>query len=772
MSDEQARVNKFQRIQKLLMIAAREESEQQFSSSKTSYIKSIDTLLDYLKSEKNERCKTVIKSQAQFALERAESIKNHQINGNTNNLIFFIHSNAIYCYEKALDYDTKKEYEKALIWYTESTQQYIDLLKHSNQPELKKKITQILDRAEKLKRLTNTIRRASSDLKSIKQNCLSDKEIEVLRESSIINDKLFLPWIDAFDKNEELNDKKGFIDPDGVLKLSEQQEIHFHSWKRISEIIKKPTIISDLNIENVTQYVVSDCSFVASLIVSAIFESKYKKKLISNLIYPQNQQGEPIINPSGKYAIKLFFNGIQRKVIIDDYFPIDKFGNLLTSYSKNELWICLLEKAYMKLNGGYSFQGSNSGIDIHHLTGWIPEEILLKSTEFNHNITWKRLTSGYSFGDCLITASTGDIDSKTSNDIGLFSNHAYAVLDVKEISNLKLIKLKNPWKTLGWKGKFSSRDKKSWSFDLMKELNYDLKKEYENDEGIFWLDFDSLCQYFSTLHLSWNPELFNHSSIRHISWKLNECPIIKKDTFNMSYNPQYQLMIKGKGIVWIMLTKHVKSLTTKYQDYITFHVYQGEERKLYKGIPLIEGVYSNNPHYLISLHSNEDKSHFYTLLLSQYDEMKPIRYSLKVYSTVPIYFNELKPYPHKSIIFSEWNKLNSGGSVMNTSTYCINPQFELIIKKTTDVILSLETIDNISVNIVICQFNGERVHLATTDIVIATSGDYRNSYCFCELKQVQNITLTVVVSTYYQGEYCPFTLKVESKSHPIQLLRL
>ena len=74
----------------------------------------------------------------------------------------------------------------------------------------------------------------------------------------------------------------------------------------------------------------------------------------------------PIYNPAGKYLVKLHVNGIARKVVVDDRFPLSRDGRLMTSHTTHaqELWVSIIEKAYMKVNGGYDFPGSNSGIDM------------------------------------------------------------------------------------------------------------------------------------------------------------------------------------------------------------------------------------------------------------------------------------------------------------------------------------------------------------------------------------------------------------------------
>ena len=134
--------------------------------------------------------------------------------------------------------------------------------------------------------------------------------------------------------------------------------------------------------------------------------------------------------------ISLNLNGCSRKIIIDDYLPIDNFNNLLCSLTTNkgELWVSLLEKAYLKVMGGYDFPGSNSNIDLHALTSWIPERLAIhgEHTDFNSDSDFERMFDRLHKGDVLITIATGPINKDAEERTGLVSTHATKMLNTKQ----------------------------------------------------------------------------------------------------------------------------------------------------------------------------------------------------------------------------------------------------------------------------------------------------------------------------------------------------
>lgn len=84
----------------------------------------------------------------------------------------------------------------------------------------------------------------------------------------------------------------------------------------------------------------------------------------------------------------------------------------------------------------------------------------------------------------------------------------------------------------------------------------------------------------------------------------------------------------------------------------------------------------------------------------------------------------------------------------------------------------MECNEDYSLNLMICKFEGKRVKFATTDIVIANSGNYRKKFCYCELNGVKSGIYIIVCSTFNFGEIGKFNLIVESTNDSIELEKM
>lgn len=80
---------------------------------------------------------------------------------------------------------------------------------------------------------------------------------------------------------------------------------------------------------------------------------------------------------------------------------------------------------------------------------------------------------------------------------------------------VRFMQVKNPWSHKRWCGPYSHLDTTRWTSELMDALNFDPSVAEQIDDGIFWIDFDSVCGYFTSIHLNWNPELFTHRWVLH-----------------------------------------------------------------------------------------------------------------------------------------------------------------------------------------------------------------------------------------------------------------
>jgi calpain-7 len=573
----------FQQAQNFAKKAIEHDNKKEIEPAVFYYIEATQALISYkqLINEKNQKnANTSLDSTINQYLSRAELLKNiiRQQNPKSDDVKNAFEKDlekVFYILSEALDEDTNSNLDEALELYTSAIEFFIKIKKQKDTTTtittkqlekfkiLERNIPNALQRAEEIKKKLNlqTVKlTASPDIlptlpdiptddpntsssdsppppsnatpsnhettshkltksETSQNGTFSKEEIDVLRHVSNINGQNYVPFFTELDSKERFSFSLPFTDKSGHLALSKSQKDRFSAWVRPDEIYEDPKLMMLVSSFSVKQTCISDCSFVASLTVIAQYERKFNKQLLAKIIFPQNKNAEPIYNPCGKYMVRLHLNGCWRKIIIDDYLPIDKHNNLLCSMTTNrgELWVSLLEKAYLKVMGGYDFPGSNSNIDLHSLTNWIPERLSIHAqhTEFDRNKDFDRMFERLHTGHLLITVATGPLSKQDQERTGLVDTHAYAVLDIRRFNDMKLFQLKNPWSHLKWKGNFSENDTRNWTDEIKKGLNYDPHLSCNVDNGIFWIDYDSLLKFFDVFYLSWEPDMFSYTSCYH-----------------------------------------------------------------------------------------------------------------------------------------------------------------------------------------------------------------------------------------------------------------
>ncbi|KAI8912123.1 hypothetical protein DFJ77DRAFT_520421 [Powellomyces hirtus] len=571
----------------------------------------------------------------------------------------------------------------------------------------------------------------SSSPSSHHSSTLSASEVQVLKQSSYINGKIYLPWSER-DGKEALMCRGIYTDDDGRLALSPQQRLQFSQWMRAGDILGTVMMLPEHS-TSIVQDVVTDCSVVASLSVSAAYERNFAKQLVTSCIFPQNAAAVPTYNPDGKYVVKLILNGVARQVVVDDFLPVDKKSNPLCAFSEDgSLWPSILEKAYLKVWGGYGFPGSNSGIDLHAMTGWIPENIFFKDPKLNQAHCFRRLQNGLHAGNALITLGTPSVLDDSVAQLGLVGGHAYSVLDACEVVGLgrKLVPtviVRNPWRQAG------TPNAQLVSNAQMTRSHSQLLKGKSN--GVFSVPFADVCQNFETAHVNWDPRMWTHRYTLHASWP----PLgPTKDVFNLGNNPQYSLEVdvdhERLAAVWILLTKHV-TMTEENTDYITLHVYSGTngEKVYYPDTPFVRGVYINNPHILIKF-SSPVGCNKYTIVLSQHEKsVRALQYTFTVYAMSPFHVQkvpELCPHIQQ------------------------NPQYIMDMSEPGSIVVLLEAPKQFAVNV--------KLLGGSDDTVMHSSGDYRKGFCYLKCDVLEAGRYTIVPSTYAPNCIGSFLLSVQS----------
>ncbi|TQS34664.1 hypothetical protein Golomagni_04942 [Golovinomyces magnicellulatus] len=635
---------------------------------------------------------------------------------------------------------------------------------------------------------------------------ISPKEKRVLLESSRLNGNLFPPWTSEPDDAVFENSIEGetlytysiliSCSPEGPkiyseptqLRLSEKQKSIFGGWKRpfehedISHNVD--LIMSSQNEIDLVQDVTNDCSVVASLCAVVSQASNIYGQLIASVFYPHNKSTmSPKISKSGKYIFRLQFNGCFRKVTIDDRLPKSNNSRSLHTVDRNNrrlVWPALLEKAYLKLYGGYDFPGSNSGTDLWIILGWIPEQVFLRSDFFEIDHFWTRIYKAFGYGDILITLGTGDLTPSEEKEFGLVGKHDYAILDVKEMNSKRLLLIKNPWcNSIVWQGISKTSP----------ELPYHVSEEYKDDPqekslelpkkttGKFWMDIESVALHFEHIYLSWNPGLFHYRQDHHFNWVIPKI----QNSGSFIHNPQYALKSTNKETVWVLLSRHSsteeqclnQSLHNERQSsavsatlgYISLYVHETSGHRVYlSDDALHRGAFVDSPQTLAKIDVSPSK--LYTVVIAQHGLSLPkYSFTLSYFSRYPLVINEAADESaYNSCHPGVWNIRTAGGN-SNSSSYLKNPQYCISILSTADIILLLEAHQqDLAIHVCMVWAGGERVTTITSKDLVGGSGHYRRGCAMASLKNIKAGKYTIVCSTFESGKAGDFTLFVGSST--------
>lgn len=252
------------------------------------------------------------------------------------------------------------------------------------------------------------------------------------------------------------------------------------------------TVFRNPSPSDISQGILGNCWLLSSLAVLAEREDLVRKVIVTREVCEH-----------GLYQVRLCIDGNWTTILVDDLLPCDQHGRLVYSKAKRkQLWVPLIEKAAAKMYGCYEALVAGRPIDgMRILTGAPCETVNLQpqpNEELDRNLIWARLLSSRTAGFLMGISCGGhdvNIEEREYELVGLRHKHSYSILDVKEVSGNRLLRLRNPWGRYSWKGAWSD-DSDSWTPTLKTLLSPN-----SSSEGIFWMSFEDVLKYFGTVDI-------------------------------------------------------------------------------------------------------------------------------------------------------------------------------------------------------------------------------------------------------------------------------
>ena len=284
-----------------------------------------------------------------------------------------------------------------------------------------------------------------------------------------------------------LNSKGEFIDATNGPKKVADLNPSAIEWKRVSDVIPVANLFDEkIEFDDIKQGNLGNCYFLSS--IAALSEFPF---LLFQIFRTKNK------DPLGYYEMVFFIDGEWQIVFVDDYLPFEKGTNNFKFAKPNglELWVVILEKAWAKINSGYSLTISGWPSDpLSALTGFSTEKITHKDIPIDE--LWKIIYYSDTNNQIMCTSTKND---GTVEKLGLVTNHAYTLIGAKDYTyegkNIRLIRIRNPWGYKEWSGDWSDNSP-LWNDELKKVFD-----QVKGDDGTFYMSIEDFVKFYECSHI-------------------------------------------------------------------------------------------------------------------------------------------------------------------------------------------------------------------------------------------------------------------------------
>ncbi|GAA5915726.1 hypothetical protein JCM5296_004368 [Sporobolomyces johnsonii] len=663
-------------------------------------------------------------------------------------------------------------YDAAFQDYIQAAQTYLFLIRHTSDADTKAKLRTVsgkmVERAERIKQARK------SQVGPVKRDRLSfEEQDQVLEKGSLVHGSRVPRW-----RNEDSTEQIGIPQSAQQPALSLAQLAQGCTWIPSSQAFQNASIAgASICGREIVQDNVSDCSLVAALIVGAEHHAKFGSKLGFSCLYPQDASGFPVRSRSGQYTARFRINGTSailtlRLAEIDDRLPVSASGRPVcaTTAHNDQIWPALVEKAYLKLMGGYDFAGSNSANDLHALSGWLPEHISLRQN-FRSEQLWARIHKGCTLGKCVLTLGTGKATDELLAKSGLVPSHNYAVVDLRERHGRREVELVNPWRTTA-----PAQPSGSWTADLREAL-----PPQEHSRTLI-VDWENLPLHFASIHLNWDPTIFDYDESVHLTIPPTAAPPSPSPTtaarvhrhtthIRLRLDPQPAL----RSEVWLLLSRHFAShqANDEYIGLTVSRAVDSSSASIGKLGLNDSSTMSDDPYYFYRFQPTSGAS-LYDVVISHQGPAADFCFTVQALSNVKLAIEDgPSPLPYSASLQGAWSGLTAGGN-HTCSTFLYNPQYRITLSSppgrpnaTGELEAFAETSKDSPINVKLLYNGGKRVADFEDRDVLAGAATYSYGRDSCHASEVKTGSYTLIVSSFQPIHEASFDLVVRS-SLPVQ----